>query len=538
MTRLALLLVIVAVTHLIMARPTEPFFFGDETRHVMTGIFVADAITDGGILSPKTYAERYYAQYPALGLIVWPPGFYAVEGMAMLIFGRDFETGRWLTVAYCLLACGFLYRLVSLTHDCTTALLATSVFAFSREVFFFSRNVMLEVPTTAFVLMAIYFLERYLRDLRGRHLFWCSLGCILAGLHRYDAVVLMIYVALRLTFAGKWRLVRNRMVVVAIFAVFAVLAPVYLHAMWEIGGVQSVAATHGTDPLSVRSNRFDQYTYLLATLWAQIGHAACGFAIIGLLLSLRRASRAKSAPYWSIALATWLFFAPMADQQSRHGMYWIAAWALWAADAAIELANRMPNKILKLCIPLALIFATAFWTLKQPVPWVRGYYDAAGHALRAIPHEGVVLFEGHLSGTMAYTLRTQDAARRLWLLRADKLFYAALSNASLGYTEWTGQDDEALNRRLAEIAPDLIIVESPRARQDAPMARRLRELLASHPDYELVATLPVENNNVEWLDGVKLLIYRPKRPRPPGERPIAIPMLWQGRTIETVIPGR
>ena len=95
---------------------SEPFFNGDETRHVMTGVFVRDAILEGGITHPKQYAEQYYAQHPALGLLIWPPGFYAVEGLAMLAFGATFEVGRLLVFAYFVVAAAYLNALVKRTH--------------------------------------------------------------------------------------------------------------------------------------------------------------------------------------------------------------------------------------------------------------------------------------------------------------------------------------------------------------------------------------------------------------------------------------
>lgn len=529
---LPLILLTVLMMHVLMAEPTEPFFNGDETRHVMTGIFVADAIADGGIWHPKSYAERYYAQYPALGLIVWPPGFYTAEGAAMLAFGRNFETGRWLAIAYCLLACTFLYRLAFLTHGRFVAVIATLTFAFTREIVFFSRNVMLEVPTLAFVLMAMLHLERYLQAMRRRDLVLMAVGCILAGLHRYDAVLLVLAFGFRIAFARRWDLLAKRSVIVAGLCVIAILAPVYALAVWEIGGVQASAASQGTDATTVRANRFEQYTYLLATLWAQLGHVACVAAVIGLALSFRKINRAKSAPYWSLTLATLLFFAPLAEQESRHAIFWIPAWCVWAADVA-GLFSRW-----RWVAGAVIVGGTMVWSLKQPVPWVRGYSAAADYALTHSAGPGIVLFDGHFSGTIVYELRTQDRERRLWLVRADKILYGSRSDPSHGYVEYE-TSDVAILARLAELDPDFIVVEEPRARSDPPMAQRLRQLLTSKPDlYRLVATIPVASNNLEWLANTKLLVYQPTKPRTPGERKLRIPMLWQGGAIDALIPPK
>src|SRR5437773_8850256 len=83
------LVAVLAVAHLCVYRSSEPYFSNDETRHVMTGVFFRDALADHAWISPRSYAVRYYLQYPALGLLVWPPFFHSVEGVAMLAFGTS-----------------------------------------------------------------------------------------------------------------------------------------------------------------------------------------------------------------------------------------------------------------------------------------------------------------------------------------------------------------------------------------------------------------------------------------------------------------
>ncbi|CAN5215111.1 hypothetical protein BH11PLA2_BH11PLA2_02500 [soil metagenome] len=523
-----LLAALVAI-HRVMAEPSEPFFNGDETQHVMTGIFVADAIMEGGLWHPRAYAERYYAQYPALGLIVWPPGFYAVEGVTMLAFGRTFDTARGLMLVYGTLAGFFLFRLVKFTHDFKTALLAVAMFGLTREVFFHTRNVMLEVPTLAFILAALFYLERYLAEYRRRDLVWLAVSCVFAGLHRYDAVALLPVVLLRVAFARQWKLLIRKDVLIAAGIVIVVLAPVYGLAAYEIGSAQQSAAATGSDPATVKASLLSQWTYLPRTLWAQIGQAACAFGVLGLYFSL---GDRKAAAYWSLILGSFLFFAPLAEQETRHGISWIPAWCTLAAVAVTRLGTTPLRLTL---LSLIAVGGTAYWTLSQPVTWVRGYSTAASLAVQNVRGTGVILFDGLLSGTFIYEIRTQDADRRLWVVRGDKVLYSSLSDPAHGYVEWA-KDDESLLKLLEDLCPDLIVVEEPPAKYTTPMAMRLRILLASRSDlYTRVAVIPVKNNNREWLNGVTLVVYRPLKPKPIGERKINIPMLWQNRQIEASV---
>src|SRR5436309_3320138 len=88
-------------------------FYGRANRHAMTGVFVRDAHADlpASATDPKGYAVRYYVQYPALGIVTWPPLFYAVEGLAMWLFGTSYLTARIVVYLFALLGGIYAYRL-------------------------------------------------------------------------------------------------------------------------------------------------------------------------------------------------------------------------------------------------------------------------------------------------------------------------------------------------------------------------------------------------------------------------------------------
>ncbi len=72
----------------------------DEAAHVVTGLFIRDALVEtwhyatGGFHgSPvrigKEFADRYYTHYPKIGLGVWPPFFYLVQSAWTWPFGAS-----------------------------------------------------------------------------------------------------------------------------------------------------------------------------------------------------------------------------------------------------------------------------------------------------------------------------------------------------------------------------------------------------------------------------------------------------------------
>ena len=88
---------------------SEPFFNNDETRHVMTGVYVRDLLHDMPVTRPMDHAVNYYLRYPALGLLIWPPLFYLVEGVVMGVLGTSFAVARSLVAAFGV-ASGFFIR--------------------------------------------------------------------------------------------------------------------------------------------------------------------------------------------------------------------------------------------------------------------------------------------------------------------------------------------------------------------------------------------------------------------------------------------
>ena len=80
------------------------FWWTDETRHAMGGVFILDLLRDLPLDDPMGYALRYFAQYPALALNWYLPGFYLVEAGFFALFGVSETVAHWTVFAFVLLA--------------------------------------------------------------------------------------------------------------------------------------------------------------------------------------------------------------------------------------------------------------------------------------------------------------------------------------------------------------------------------------------------------------------------------------------------
>jgi len=82
------LLLALGLIYALAYQASEPFYNNDETRHVMTGLYFRDLLHDMPVSHLRDYTIHYYLQYPALGLLVWPPFFYFIEGLRVSLSTR------------------------------------------------------------------------------------------------------------------------------------------------------------------------------------------------------------------------------------------------------------------------------------------------------------------------------------------------------------------------------------------------------------------------------------------------------------------
>lgn len=532
---IAAVVLALALAHALAWTPSEPFFNNDETRHVMTGVFFRDFLLDLPFDRLRAYTIDYYLQYPALGLMVWPPLFYAVEGIAMLVFGTSFLVAKALIGIFAAIACAYLFLLVRRTHGTAPAAAAALLFGLSPMIFQLSRHVMLEIPAVAFLLASVYHFVRYLDLSRRRDLFLAAGAAAAFALTRYDAVILLLFFALSLAALRRWDLFRRREVWLAAFLALAVVLPLYLPMLAEFGR-SHLQLNVQTGPES--RGLLNALTYYPRSLPRQIGTFTLVAGLFGLLSTLNPERRRACWPYLALAAATWLAFTPLAGLQPRHSIYWIPAFALLAVEGVGWIASRVRLPHLRTAL-VAFVIGGALWaSLRSPARYVRGYEEAARYVVENTQESRFSFMDGYLNGGFIYQVRRHDPERRLWVLRGDKLLYGVLMDPRSGYEEHASSDEEIL-AALFRYDPELIVVEEPQVDYEMPAATRLRETLATYPErFELVREFPIESN-VAMYEGVRLNVYRSRVRNPAPARRLSFAMMGLGgRSLEEEVPRR
>ena len=520
----------ILIAHLAIDAASEPYFNNDETRHVVTGVFFRDAIADMPIKNPKQYAVDYYLQYPALGLMVWPPLYYAVEGVWMTCFGTSFDSAKALIGVFAVLAGIYFYRLVRRSHAPFTSGCAVALLGFAPLIFQFSRQVMLEIPCLAIVLAAIFHFERYL-DGEARIDAW--LACLLAAaasLTRFDGIFLLPYFGIRLLMTDNLRLLGRGAVIGGMVSALAISGPYYAFTMMQYGSTIAKTAQEGSSANASTFFGLRNFVFYPSSIPEQIGWFATIAAIVGLFCSLRRDARNAAGPAFGLLIATYLFFTPIAEMDPRHAIYWVPALVLLAVTGCVAVARAFDRSWLEAPLLGTVIGGTAVTAMDGPNYYVFGYEEAARYVVDNNRESRLCLMDGFLNGGFIFHVRRLDPERRLWVLRGDKLLYTMLCDPHAGYKEHAQEESEVL-ALLHRYDPELIVVEEPQIFFDLPAARLLRQVLHDHPErFRLETSVPIRSNRPRFV-GHRLEIWRSLVRNPERSENLEIEMLTIGRSL-------
>jgi predicted membrane-bound mannosyltransferase len=205
--RWLLLLAAIALVCIIIARDIQTGEFDynvDEAQHAVTGLFVADALHDLPIRHPVQYAYHYYAQYPAVAILHWPPLFYLFEGISFMLFGPSVVSARLTVILFAMVLLYQWFLLVEQLQDSYTAAVCTAVLGLLPTMLLFEKTIMLEIPSLALGVAAIRHWIQYLQEGRRRSLLAFGGWLVAALLCKQTSVYLLVFCLLTVLATKRW----------------------------------------------------------------------------------------------------------------------------------------------------------------------------------------------------------------------------------------------------------------------------------------------------------------------------------------------
>jgi hypothetical protein len=505
-------------------------WFSDAPRHALNGAFLRDFLLNMPLRDPRDWAINYYLQYPALTILFYPPLFAALEAVTFLILGVSTKAALF-TVALCYFALGVgAFRLMQRWMPTPLAAAAAVFFIGFPEVALWGRQVMLDVPVSAFLVWTLVWFLRFLDTNRARDLY-LSAALLLAALYTKQTVVFMapvlaaVFVAARgwqgLADRRLWRTLAAAAVGVIPLAVFTIKF-----------GQTNMESVSGIVDSEVARMSFAGLTYYLAILPNQIGWIAVVLAVgATIALLLKPAWRPPRADLLLLALwfaVGYVFFWSIDLKSARFTLVMLLPLA---AVIFIVLSRALPP-IMRLPVGWALAIAGFAYTIVfAPVPVIGGYMQAA-QWIRDHTPPGTVMFSGMRDGSFIFNLRTLDPERRYSVLRSDKMFLELAIRREAGVREKPIRREQ-IAPLLTSYGVGYVVAERDFWTDLRPMAL-LQEVLDSNA-FEEVARIPV-TGNVPHIDK-ELRIYRNRAPLPEKAARLRVDLPAIGQHFEGTLPA-
>lgn len=487
----------------------------DETSHAATGLYFADLFHDRPFLHPIDYTYQYYAQYPMLGVVHWPPLFYAVEGLWFDVLGPSVTTARLLVLLFALTGLFFLFKLIEELDGYWAALATAALVGLAPSVLLYEKSVMLEIPSLALCLGAIYFWVRYLRTDASKYAYWFALLAGLALLTKQNSVFLAPFCAVTALTDGRPRLLIRPATLRAAALTGLIAAPAYLLMYlfnWQTisGDLFSKGPDHALGTA--------RYTFYLRTLPHTLGWPLLVLAMLGILTGWWWARRQTFRLMLLWILACFLTFTAIGWKEPRYVIYWLPPFVYFAVGllaAGLRMRPVRTAAAISLVV-LVMVYARTGWRYQRP--YVSGYAPAAKFVVKTAD-PGVILFDGNLPGNFTFFMRAFDPGRRFIILR--KALWVERIEKRLGSVELIKTTPQ-LEELIAHLGIKYIVVDE-NAPEGYEIQAKLRDLL-NRAQFKLLRRFPIESNMQGW-QGRWLAVYENTRAEPMQARTFCVKSL-------------
>jgi hypothetical protein len=499
---------------------------GDAPRFLMNGAFLADLMHDrpfGSVESFLEYSRLYYARYPALSLGHHPPLLPALEAVAFGIFGVSVAAARVVPLVSLIASVILLYLLVEAYYGVAAGVLAAAVMATSPAVVVLSQSVLTELPTLALLLGAAYALHRFcITQSRGALAVFVATAALSIYAKQLAVFAFPAFAVMALSSLGTRRLLRRDvMVALGVFVVaVAPMVPLTLVMSQTNVAVALDGMSNGRTTVRgvVRGALEDQFVPMMVIVAAA--------ALIRALVRFRgRASLFFVS--WIVGVFGGLLLAGRYEP-ARYSLYWVPAIAAIVGTLAARWRHRQAA-VAAIALVAVTIVVQGRQAVAVPLPSAAGYEAAAEYVIDHDPG-ATVLFSGPVdTGYFTFFTRKHDPARRLIVLRADKV----LTTSLMGHlsVEDRIQRPAEIYDALRRFGTRYVVIEDMPS--DSRVINWLREELTSRRFRERLR-LPIVSTAAR-LRGVDLVIYEFVDAGPPATDAVLamnIPLVGQSVTVK------
>jgi hypothetical protein len=423
----------------------------DEPSQFVSGLMVYDYLADLPRENPISWAGQYYLHYPQVAIGHWPPGFQVMEAVWWLFFGPSRMTGILLEWLIGVVALTMLYRL---SRSIFSLPITAAIIALTIASPVFQQSLEQTMADLACLLWAVLLMQATVRLVERQDQtasFLVVLWLLAAALTKGTAVCLVPVPLLALLASGKRLRIPPRTLVAGAACLLG--AAGWYFAMGEVrsSGGMSFEVPWRAD---------------------LIGHlAGWGFVVLA-VLGFRREPLALVAGSVVVS-ALGVSFVVRAMQEARH---WIIALPAILILSGVAV-SRFRKPWISACVLLAALAFFPFYRYRQSPS---GYGELAGQLAR--PSRLLVSSAGLGEGPWIAVSSLAERRPSSFLMRASKV---------LAQSDWNGNryrlltsTQDAVSRRLDELAVNTVILHTPVSEKPWPHHALLRDTIAASPAWK------------------------------------------------------
>ncbi|MCL4524481.1 MAG: glycosyltransferase family 39 protein [Acidobacteria bacterium] len=504
-----LVLLLVGIVISIGMTQSEFFFFGDEMRHAMTGVFFRDLLVDHPWSNPVQYAYEYYAKYPALGLLYWPPLFHMVEGLFFLLFGINVVASRLTLLAYSLMGVYFWYKIAEREGPQPRALASAFIFPLLPFVLQYERVTMLEIPCVAMCLASLYFWQGFMREERARDLWWFAALLAAAFLTSQKAIFLVFFVVLHFLVEWRWKLLKRWDVWAAGLLSAVVVVPWYLFMLGKL----SLSYERVSGQAFHHAATLYHLTFYVERVILQTGILVGVLGMAGFVWALLRA-RKEHRFFLVWIVATYVCFTLIQEKSTRHTLVWIPVLVYFTL---VMVENLQPRKSWIVPVFSVLAVYALVKALNTDSAKTSGIEPIARFVM-AQPESDVVYYQGFLNGNFIFFVRKYDPQKRSLVAR-EKQVVATKINVGYGTRRILNTPEEVI-RMFQQWGIRYAVVEN---REFIGGLSPVRVALQSD-QFEVVQRYSIHSNQA-FFKNRRVTIFRYKGELKRSEATVTLPMM-------------
>lgn len=529
-----ILLISFVIAVYFVSGPQNEFWWSDESRHAMDGVFFYDFFRNLPFDHLKSYLEEYIVRFPALSFTWNLPFFALVESPFFALFGVNVFTAQMVVLGFaCVLSIAMYKWGREFASPIVTALVVV-LFFFNDTVLLWLRSVMLEIPALTMMLLFALAFKQYINSPAYK---WAFLaGCIGFSMLMtkqttiFFLPVMMVYAWYSKKLPTLW----DKRSWPAYLLIIMGIIVIVIHAL-TIGksGFDSVSNTSSN---VIQLLLFQRIPLMLRIIYDVFSWPILLLALLSIILGFVNGEGKKV-----IFLLSWLvcgvlfisFLSGNAGNVARYCIY-IAPPLYLLALLPMDLFRKgSAQYYVFIGISAGILVWSAIVAFQQAQPYLKGYEKIA-EFVHNMPDNRPVMFCCNHDGNYIFSMRSLDEDHRSITLRADKMLVSIVITPGRGVISHTSNLNQIIDLLDSHGVGYLVIEEGTYSQVEEFEMLRKAVRGKQFEKIETFTTSAGDGSYKGWAydDGIVVNVYRYRDAKEIKNGKISIPLPRFGSEIE------